>query len=331
MPTVDAGAPQQPSKAWSFAVLSDLHLPNFKAKNVDKTVAALINMKVRLVVVTGDHTNGSVVDFRRYKSAEWWGAVTGALRPLRDAGIAVLPVAGNHDHYMAWHRDGYRHAFIDMDRWAKPFTINPRRGRGNAQPPYAYSVDVDGVHFTLAHVVTWAIEKDVAEWIADDLAASAKSSHRLVFGHVPLVSVIRPPNERFGKEFGPMLELGKADFYVTGHEHVFWDENFTLPAGRSLRQVTVGCSSGYYNFGISDPSKKRAKCERTVRPGAREPVRCKMPNGGDFELARGRKNRHIQHALHVFVVFTVDGDDITVTPMTIDDAGRARPFYLDKN
>src|SRR5512140_2157222 len=93
---VDPSAPQP----WSFAVLSDLHLPNPRAATVDRTIQALIAMNVRLVIVTGDHTNGSdKVDHRRGRVKAWWTAVTDALEPLHDAGIAVLPIAGNHDTY----------------------------------------------------------------------------------------------------------------------------------------------------------------------------------------------------------------------------------------
>jgi predicted phosphodiesterase len=324
-PAVVEGAP---SKAWSFAVLSDLHLPNPRARTVDLTVAALIEMKVRLVIITGDHTNGAERDGRFMLVDDWYNTITAALLPLREAGIAVLPVAGNHDTYLQWQREGYREAFLDLDKWAEPFTLNARRGRGIAQPPFAYSLDVDGVHFSLAHIVGQYVDRDTAEWLADDLAASARASHRLVFGHVPAVSVIRPPNERFVKQFTPILERGKADFYIAGHEHIFWDETFALPAGGWLRQVTVGCASGYYNYAPTEASKARAGCVKQTRAGTRDLMKCQMPNGGAFEIARNKRGRQIQHYLNVFSLFTVDGDEITVTPMTVDDDGRPRAFYL---
>src|SRR4051794_36911363 len=50
--TLQTTGPEQ----WSFAVISDLHLPNPRAATVDRTVSALIAMGVRVVVVTGDDT-----------------------------------------------------------------------------------------------------------------------------------------------------------------------------------------------------------------------------------------------------------------------------------
>jgi predicted phosphodiesterase len=311
---------------WSFAVLSDLHLPNPRVATVDRTIEGLIALGVRLVIVTGDHTNGSAnVDHRSSRVKAWWASVTEALEPLHDAGIAVLPIAGNHDTYLSWQREGYEQAFADLVRWAAPFKVNPGTGRGFARSPYSYSLDFEGVHFALAHVIDQAIDRDVADWLTDDLAAAASARIRLVFGHVPLFSVIRRPARQFVDRFGPILEHGHADFYVAGHEHVAWDETFSLPSGDALRQVTVGCASGFYVFPPSKAAQQRAACERQGASGTRS---CTMPNGGRFELARDRGQRWIEHDANTFTVFTVTGDDVQVTPMTVDDDGHLHAFYL---
>jgi predicted phosphodiesterase len=311
---------------WRFAVLSDLHLPNPRAAMVDQTIQALIAMHVRLVIVTGDHTNGSEkLDHRRGRVKGWGAAVTDAFEPLHDAGIAVLPIAGNHDTYLSWQREGYEQAFADLARWAAPFRLNPGTGSGVARVPYSYSLDVDGVHFALAHVVDQAIDREVAGWLTDDLAAAANARLRFVFGHVPLFSVIRRPARQFVDRFGPILERGHADFYVAGHEHVTWDETFTLRSGDPLRQVTVGCASGFYVFPPSKAAQRHAACERH---GASGPLSCTMPNGGRFELVRDRSRHMVEHDVNTFTVFTVTGDDVQVTPMTVDVDGHPHAFYL---
>jgi hypothetical protein len=324
--------PAAPAGPWQFAVLSDLHLPNHLTETVERTVDALITLRVRLVIVTGDHTNGGETDFGHRHADEWWAAVTGALRPLRDAGIAVLPVAGNHDTYREWQTAGYAAAFADLDDWARPFTVNrppPTTADARAWPPFSYSVDVGGVHLALAHVVAGHLEPEVAAWLEADLAAAAGAGHRMVFGHVPLASVIRGPRKRTIERFGGLLERGKVDHYVAGHEHLVWDEDVDLPGGGSLRQVLVGCASGFYNYQPGPAARRRARCKSVSLPGMREPMACRMPRtGGRFVISRGRKDRRIQHHDNGFVVFTVDGDRIDVEPMTIDDAGRLTPFYL---
>ena len=341
-PTVSTEATREPLAAavvepaipqsWSFAVLSDLHLPNPRAAVIDREVAALVGMGVRFVVITGDDTNGSaLVDHRQGRVDAWWATITGALAPLRAAGIPVLPIAGNHDTYLAWQREGYERAFGDLEAWAAPLQVHPATGKGFARAPYSYSVDVDGVHLALANIVDQTVDRDVATWLTDDLATPGATGARvrMVFGHVPLFTVIRHPPRSFVEQLGGILARGNVEFYVAGHEHLSWDETFAIGAGAvaALRQVTVGCASGFYVFGPSKGARARAGCEP---PDARGTASCTMPNGGRFELVRDRSHRMIEHDSATFTVFTVtgDGDDVQVTPMTVDADGQARAFYL---
>lgn len=319
----DLGAAGTPR--WSFAVLSDLHLPNPRSAVIDREIAALIPMGVRFVVVTGDHTNGSaIVDHRQKRVDAWWSTITSTLAPLREAGIPVLPIAGNHDTYLAWQRDGYERAFADLAQWAAPLEIKPATGHAFARAPYSYSVDVDGVHLALANIVDQDVDHDVANWLNDDLATATNARVRMVFGHVPLFSVIKRPARHFVDQLGAILARGKVDFYIAGHEHVTWDETFALAAGELIRQVTVGCASGFYVFAPSKAARTRAGCEPTTSPRVQ---RCTMPNGGPFELVRDHA-RMLEHDAATFTVFTVTGNDVEVTPMTVDADGHVHSFYL---
>ena len=99
--------------------------------------------------------------------------------------------------------------------------------------------------------------------------------------------------------------------------------DFALPAGGLLHEILVGCISGFYNYGPSPTSLKRAGCTGTA-----DAMHCTMPRGGGgFDLARGRKHRLFQHARATFMVVTVTGTDVTATPMTLDDAGHPIAFY----
>jgi hypothetical protein len=323
-----AEAPQQ-RQAWTFAVLSDLHLPNDHADTVRATVAALVKQKVRFVVITGDHTNGSDLFSSRPRAWKtWWPTIREALQPLRDAQIPVLPIAGNHDTYWPWQRDAYAQAFADLHALAAPLTIEDDTGRSAiARAPFSYAIDVDGVHLAFANIVAQHVHPDVGTWLANDLAAAQGAKRRIVFGHVPVSSIIRAPKPVFAARLGAILEAGRVSHYVAGHEHIVWDENVTLPNGGTLEQISVGCSSGFYQYEPSASSKMLAHCER-VR-GKHDPMRCTMPDGGgEFVIASGRKHRRVQHFKASYTLFTVDGDDLRVKPMTIVD-GEPRPFYLN--
>ncbi|HSK03606.1 MAG TPA: metallophosphoesterase, partial [Kofleriaceae bacterium] len=324
---------------WTIAVMSDIHMPrrNLKVEpELPRAVAAIVGLRPRLVVITGDHTNGGDKDSPATvaRSARWWKIFADELRPLRDAGIPVLPVAGNHDAYLAGQRAHYAAAFADLAAWAAPLALNAAVPAGGKvmldRPPFSYSVDVDGVHLSLAHVVTQGLHREVAAWLADDLARAAGAKLRLVFGHVPMSSVIAAPSGGFVRALGGLLEAGRAAVYVAGHEHLVWDEDVRLPGGGSVRQVLVGCTSALYNWAPSAASRQRAGCMPEGR--GPYPLRCRMPNGGGaFLLAPDKINagRVIQHHRNSFTLITIDGGAVTdVVPMTVDEAGRALPFYV---
>jgi hypothetical protein len=126
--------------------------------------------------------------------------------------------------------------------------------------------------------------------------------------------------------FGSILERGHADVMIAGHEHLVWDENVALPGGGTIREVLVGCASGWYNFAPGKAARARANCQPL---DTKKSLRCHMPNGGgEFLLAAGRKGRLIQHAKASFTLVTINGTQVTVTPMTLDASGRPIPFYL---
>lgn len=328
--------PPPPAKptSWTFVALSDLHIPNNAeaTATVKGLIAAVVEMKPRAVVITGDFTNGAASGG---VNPRWWPAVLAALEPLRAAKIPVLPVAGNHDSYGWAQKKAYHDAWGDLKEWTPGLELKsdkPTLGHDGkpemsvARVPFSYSVDIDGVHFALTHIVTQHLEAPVAAWLKADLASARSAKARLVFGHVPLASVIRPPSKQFLRTFGPMLEEGLVDLSIYGHEHVVWDDKVQLRA-MQLRQVLVGCSSGFYNFGPSREAMERAGC--APEKGKDATLRCKMPStGGEFQLVLTKRKRMIQHYKNSFTLFTVDDGKITVTPMTIDAVGKPMPFYL---
>jgi 3',5'-cyclic AMP phosphodiesterase CpdA len=115
----------------TFAVVAGLHTPKdgHVSPTLQRVIAAVAAARPRFVVVAGDSTNGNPTDGRRRRAMapRWWAAVRETLRPLREAGIAVLPVAGNHDSYHAAHRAAYAEAFADLDAWAAPLRVLGRR------------------------------------------------------------------------------------------------------------------------------------------------------------------------------------------------------------
>ncbi len=306
---------------FTFAVLSDLHLPARAEEPVRpsarRMIEAVIAQHPRFVVITGDFTNGEPgesrgeVSFKKHA----WASVEKLLQPLRDAGIPVLPVPGNHDTYLEGQRAHYE-TFADLGRWAAPLAVE--RGDGTL----SYSVDVDGVHLSLADIVDQHLRPETAAWLERDLAGAHDARVRIVLAHVPLSSVMGDPSRGLIAHLGGILADGDADLYVAGHEHLVWDEDVRLPDSSMLRQIIVGTATGFYDFGPSGPSKKRAGCRRD---GAR--MRCTMPNGGTpFELRRNYFHHWIQAQRATFTLLTVDGTTVTSRVLAVDEKGRTSEF-----
>lgn len=304
---VDAAPPPAPL---TFAVLSDLHLPNPKAETA-KVIAAVVAAHPRFVAIVGDFTNGS--DKRDNADPKAWEAVDTALAPIRAAHIPILPVAGNHDSYFAHQRALYAKEFADLSSWTAPLV--PHGGdKGFAAAPFSYSVDLDGVHVAMIHLTGGHVDPAVQQWLRDDLAAA--HGKKLVLGHVPMISIngARKPNEQLASI------IPGVDALIMGHEHLVWDED--VPLGKAtIHEIVVGCGSGFYNYSPSPDSRKRAHCKPVKDSIPHE--RCEMPHGGGaFELKKGRKDRMLEHALATYTLITV-GDTVEATPMTADG-----PFYL---
>lgn len=329
IPTTEPIPPPRPIAPWTIAVLSDLHVEpdgSIPAR-LPQVVAAVIARRPRLVVVTGDFTDGGPGDpaGRVARAPQWWRSARRALTPIRAAGIPVLPIAGNHDSCLPAYRLAYAAAWSDLDRWAAPLEIwgsrQPFEGVALDAAPFSYSVDLDGVHLVLAHVVDTSLDRSVARWIAGELAAARTARLRLVFGHVPLSSIMGDSRRAAVTELGRILAAGRADLYVAGHEHMVWDDDIPVGGGASLHQLLVGTTSASWQFEPGAAARRRAQCrELDTR------LRCVMPHDGfPFELRRIR-GHWLEAEPYTFTLITIDGAAIHGRAFAVDDHGSVTPF-----
>lgn len=314
---------------WTFAVMSDLHIPRdgHISPALEHAVSAVIASHPRFVVITGDFTDGELLDpkWRILEAPRWWEAVRALLAPIRAAGIPVLPIAGNHDSYLPIYRADYAAAWRDLAAWAAPLQIEGKRalpiGHAVDAAPFSYGVDIDGVHLTLAHVVDEALEPGVARWIEHDLASAKDARLRIVFGHVPLASRAATPRSEFVANFGQILAEGHADLYVSGHEHLVWDDDVDVPGRSRVQQVIVGTAAAPWRFGPNAAARERARCVYSDSAAC-----CTMPRGRTpFELRRERDG-WFEAQPRTFALFVVDGARVDVSAMVITSEGTSEPF-----
>jgi hypothetical protein len=296
---------------WSFAIISDIHVFTSGAvpKNFPLVVQGLVEEAPRFVVVSGDATVGNPHDgVSASKARGWWQKFHDALKPLREAGIPVLVIAGNHDYYTTVHQAEYRAAWPALaDDFAQ---VAPLGEEGDA--PLYYSVDIDDVHLSLIHVVRQQLEPEVEEWLRNDLAAASGAGLRLAIGHIPLVSMMGESCEPFKNALGAILAEGQVAAYFSGHEHLVWDQELEVPGG-TVRQVHVGTASGTYHYPLSK-SVYEAHCQKDQGT---------LPaTGVSFGLVPGTRQQ--RDKVNVCVVDIYD-TDFEVRHLTLRD-GRLQAF-----
>ena len=184
---------------FDFAIVSDVHLYTNAGSgpgagipaNFRKVIAQLVALAPRFVVVSGDSTGGNPNDgASRQKVDGWWRAFAEAIEPLRQAGIAVLGIAGNHDYYTKNQKEGFHAAWSHLGAAEEQMALAAMSVGSHSQCPRFYSVQVDDLHLALLHVVDQDLPTEVADFLRRDAEEETASSLRLCIGHVPLVSMM---------------------------------------------------------------------------------------------------------------------------------------------
>lgn len=241
-----------------IAVVSDVHV--YSRGQVPSTfpqlIAELVKTAPTLLVSNGDATVGNPDDGCGAARVEsWWAAYKKALEPCVEAGIPIATIAGNHDYYTELHQKGYAAAWANLDAGL------PGDFLLRGQPPLYYSLQLGDVFLLFLHTVSQRLEDRVEAFLRAELSSpeAMAARVRLAFGHVPLISVMGKTSTSFRDHLGGLLAGYGVTAYVSGHEHLVWDEELHFPSG-SLRQILVGTASGTYHYPLT-PELYKAHCK----------------------------------------------------------------------
>lgn len=189
---------------WHFAVVGDTHVPD--AYTIKKIIPSLIENKVEVVLFVGDLIQGGKRQTTQgmYEELSQWKELT---QPLRDAGIKIIAIRGNHeadvkgDNLKPWKElispdlnlvSTYRNVtFIGMDNY------------------------LDGEHTV------------DSGWLKKVLKEANKDNIIVPFGHAPAFTcntfhpVCLDANESSRDQFWSLLEEYGIDYYFCGHTHQY--------------------------------------------------------------------------------------------------------------
>jgi hypothetical protein len=198
---------------------------------VPLTIARTGEWRPDLVLIAGDMVAGQAPNLPDGNVRAMWAAFDSvAARPLRDAGIPLVPTMGNHDAsgYPAHARD---------QRLAQEFWRDPaRRGQvpvhgDETGYPFQYAALESGV-FVLSWFASYAEgpgEPERLAWADSALASPAArdADLRLVLGHLPLYAVAQQRDRRGEVLAEPdrlreVLERRNVDAYLSGHHHAWY-------------------------------------------------------------------------------------------------------------
>ncbi len=300
----------RPAHAARIAVLSDIHI--YRSGRVPELLPAATEEALRLkpdaVVLLGDSTNGNPDDGSTIETVRmWWRSLQAALALLQKAGIPILPVPGNHDFYTEAQRQGY------LEAWANP----PRGVKVTGNYPYLYQAVLPGTELHLLPIVDQVLPAEVRSAL-DQASQTPKGDQvRVVFGHVPLASRMGRSSPNFLSMLGSALLQLQSDIYISGHEHLTWEEE--LPVGSSaVRQLWVGTATATYTFPITQKLRDQ-HCEGA---SSGPEALCRMPGSGRFFRidSATRSQRHKQ----VIALLKTGSDRSNLSaPVQVELRGRA--------
>ena len=211
-----------------IAVISDGNGPYGaiqQAEGVEAAVRALVErIRPDLVVHNGDLVAGQKRGIGRDRlRAMWEEYLRVVARPLRAAGIPLVPVPGNHDASPSG-RLPDREVFREI--WTRPENRPPVDFVDDAGYPLRYAFRAGGALFAVLDAPTGRTGADDPAWLARVLGGGGDPPEktRLVFAHVP-------PWQPTAKAYGTLsrwpalaavLRERAVDLLLTGHYELFF-------------------------------------------------------------------------------------------------------------
>jgi 3',5'-cyclic AMP phosphodiesterase CpdA len=210
-----------------IAVISDLngsYGSTDYGRPVHAAVRRILAERPDLVIVAGDIVAGQRVDPRLAEAeiaAMWDGFEEAVAGPLRQAGIPMLVVPGNHDASAYPGFEPERRAFAAAaESWRPDLRFLSDEGW-----PFRFAAEVKDVLVVGLDVTVPGLPAPPQMAWLSDMLATERARHRaiLVVGHLPLqpVSQGRERDIIRDDDFQEVLAQGGVAAYLSGHHHAF--------------------------------------------------------------------------------------------------------------
>ena len=215
------------NSSWSFAVVGDTHVPD--TYTIKKMIPSLIENNVEIVLFVGDLIQGGKRQTTQgmYEELSQWKELT---QPLRDAGIKIIAIRGNHE------------ADVKADN-LKPWKemISPDLNLVSTYKNVTF-IGMDN-YLDGEHTVDTG-------WLKKVLKEVNKDNIIVPFGHEPafICNTFHPvcldANENSRNKFWSLLEEYGVDYYFCGHTHQYNHCTVTHD-GKNIHQIVSGGGGGF--------------------------------------------------------------------------------------
>ena len=185
---------------------------------IAEAIEAIIALEPEAVVIAGDMIAGQVKPALSNEriAAMWENFEQVVYRPLKEKGIEVLAVPGNHDAsiYPAYSHE--RQAYEHFWRERAPGGISE-----DSQFPWYYSVTLRAGRFVGLDVTAPGALSDEQELFLGRHREGAKNDEQrlLVASHLPLYPIAVGRDEQI---FSSSLRPKPGEIWVSGHHHAFY-------------------------------------------------------------------------------------------------------------
>ncbi len=171
--------PAPVSSPFRFVVISDYHEGD-RHKNV--LVSSIISLSPKVVMINGDTINANTGTYQ----ADWDKFFTEIVTPLKNAGIPVIHVLGNHDYESKLEAEQYYN-----QRWREFYQNNAALYGAfstfdYSTQPYLY-FDYAGRRFIIMRATDTSVSTAQVQWVERIIQPGS-----FLFSHVPLANVQGP-------------------------------------------------------------------------------------------------------------------------------------------
>ncbi|MFH1637167.1 MAG: metallophosphoesterase [Candidatus Woesearchaeota archaeon] len=212
-------------QGYKFVIVGDVHYrASGQAAYMDEAIDKIKELNPDFLIITGDMVDATGSTSTVTMKKMWSNFKAGFVQPLKNMGIKIVPVRGNHDSYSPEAEAEYEKLW---DSYGTDIDVV------SGDYPVYYSFNHKGDHFAIIED-SRVTEAKMVDWLRQDLADAKKNGANRIFvsGHRPIF-YINPCHSSGGIVVPPIVRADLVNVlreynavYIHGHVHAFAEGSY---------------------------------------------------------------------------------------------------------